>query len=235
MTPKSSKTNGTKALTGAVLIIGVSALFYGGYSIAQQVITPFTAPVPTGIDLSELAPKTEEEELEALKLADSDQDTLSDYDEIHIYNTSPYIRDTDSDGFSDAQEIAEGSDPTCPPGGDCFGIRLVTPETKISDLFPQFSDSTISLKEKTLTEFRQIILDQGFDEEKLKEVSDEELLVILEETLKFQDEESSNETTGISDVDLNEVRLFLIELGVPEDEVYSLSNVEVEQILATFE
>lgn len=48
------------------------------------------------------------------KLIDTDDDGLSDYDEIHIYYTDPLKADTDGDGFSDGDEIAHGFSPLQP-------------------------------------------------------------------------------------------------------------------------
>ena len=45
---------------------------------------------------------------------DSDNDGLTDREEIEVYFTNPYKEDTDGDGFDDGQEIAEGFDPTDP-------------------------------------------------------------------------------------------------------------------------
>ena len=42
---------------------------------------------------------------------DYDQDGLLDIDEINTHNTDPYLEDTDSDGFSDLEEIQNGTDP----------------------------------------------------------------------------------------------------------------------------
>jgi hypothetical protein len=42
---------------------------------------------------------------------DSDNDGLSDYDEIHVYGTDPYKADTDGDGRSDGEEVLAGTDP----------------------------------------------------------------------------------------------------------------------------
>ena len=42
---------------------------------------------------------------------DSDEDTLSDWDEINIYGTSPINHDTDNDGISDGTEVVNGLDP----------------------------------------------------------------------------------------------------------------------------
>lgn len=43
---------------------------------------------------------------------DSDQDKVSDYDEVNIYATNPFLADSDNDGFIDGVEILRGYDPT---------------------------------------------------------------------------------------------------------------------------
>ncbi len=43
---------------------------------------------------------------------DSDKDGVSNYDEVAIYKTDPFLSDTDSDGFGDAAEILSGYNPT---------------------------------------------------------------------------------------------------------------------------
>jgi hypothetical protein len=45
-------------------------------------------------------------------LNDSDQDGISDYDEINIYHTDPFNADTDGDGFIDGAEVLNNFDPT---------------------------------------------------------------------------------------------------------------------------
>lgn len=44
-------------------------------------------------------------------LPDTDEDGLSDADEIQLYGTDPLLKDTDSDGVSDAREIELGTNP----------------------------------------------------------------------------------------------------------------------------
>lgn len=216
-------------------IVGAVALGYGGYSIMQSIRAPFNSTGLTPGQLLALMPQTQEQQEADQKAKDTDGDTLNDYDEINLYGTSPYLVDSDSDGISDAAEVKAGTDPNCAKGQDCQGIRLVTPDTKISDLFPQFSGSDTTLKDKTIQEFRQLLLDQGYDKAKLDAIDNDTLLIILEESLKLQDQGSATSTPAEpAALDLDQTRLFFISLGVPKEEVYSMSNQELEDLLKTF-
>ena len=42
---------------------------------------------------------------------DSDRDGVSDYDEVNIYTTDPFVADSDKDGFTDGAEVLAGYDP----------------------------------------------------------------------------------------------------------------------------
>ena len=43
---------------------------------------------------------------------DSDNDGITDYDEVTLYKTDPFVADSDNDGFIDGAEILNGYDPT---------------------------------------------------------------------------------------------------------------------------
>ncbi|NQU99120.1 MAG: cupredoxin domain-containing protein [Parcubacteria group bacterium] len=46
-----------------------------------------------------------------LKVTDTDNDGLNDYEEVMTYDTNPNLKDTDKDGFTDKQEIDRGFNP----------------------------------------------------------------------------------------------------------------------------
>jgi len=54
-----------------------------------------------------------------MMLLDTDQDGLSDYEELYVFNTSPYLDDSDSDGLLDGAEVKNSTDPNCPQGQNC--------------------------------------------------------------------------------------------------------------------
>ena len=43
---------------------------------------------------------------------DSDSDEISDYDEVNLYKTNPFVADTDGDGYIDSSEITLGYNPS---------------------------------------------------------------------------------------------------------------------------
>lgn len=84
----------------------------------------FGARLKAPFGLKPAAPQQDASQLEAqsllrLKITDTDKDGLSDYDELYLYKTSPYIPDSDSDGYPDEEEVRTGNDPNCPKGNDC--------------------------------------------------------------------------------------------------------------------
>ena len=63
-------------------------------------------PTPDG-----LSNKEEHDNETDPEIADTDADTLTDYEEVHTHDTSPILADTDRDGQGDGYEVAMGLDP----------------------------------------------------------------------------------------------------------------------------
>ncbi|MGB5326390.1 MAG: thrombospondin type 3 repeat-containing protein [Pseudomonadales bacterium] len=62
-------------------------------------------------------------------LADTDADSLTDYEEVYTFSTSPILVDTDGDGLTDPEEIAVGRDPTV------YDTQIPLPQWALALLF----------------------------------------------------------------------------------------------------
>lgn len=130
-------------------------------------------------------------ELEALKKADTDGDGLSDYNELYAYHSSPYMRDTDSDGIHDGEEVRKGTSPTCQEGKDCM-FNPIAAVANTSSTVPQAAtsesetptpagDQKIDLNALTPQELREALIESGMPEDQLAGVSDEDLMKLVKQ------------------------------------------------------
>jgi len=188
--PKPQK---TAVISLTILAVAVVVLWFWQFHV--RLTGPFSVPAGSeedntvAIDSSQL---------------DSDNDGLSDYDEVNVYGTSPYLEDSDSDGLSDAQEIANGSDPNCPEGQNCQAAsQIAAPATTTSAETSVTSDaSAVSGDEEAALEailsgqldaasLRQLLIANGADQEALSQISDEDLMASYQQTLQNQANQSS--------------------------------------------
>ncbi len=135
-----------------------------------------------------------------LKVLDTDNDGLSDWQELNVYGTSPYLADSDSDGLSDSAEISGGSDPNCPKGRECGSGGLLNKppvDSLLAPALPASEPSAPAAPESALTpedqqalqalspqDVRELLRQGGVSEEDLQGASDEDLRQLLEETIK---------------------------------------------------
>jgi len=179
--------NQRKASAAFLVIFGVVIIFLGVRSIVRTVKAPFDLPI------FEEGPTAEEIFNRELAKKDTDSDGLSDYDELNLYRTSPYLEDSDSDGETDKEEIAKGGDPNCPGSENCGGAIISnssggsqTGSASIpSNTAPQdFSALKGVLPENpTAEEVRELLRGAGISEEDINKLSDEELVKLYKQTL----------------------------------------------------
>ncbi len=96
-----------------MLVFAILAVGLGMLQLRNTVYGPFA---PSG-KLADNTLVTDEQA--QLKAVDTDHDSLTDYDELYVYSTSPYLPDSDSDKVNDAEEIAKGTNPLCAEGKTC--------------------------------------------------------------------------------------------------------------------
>src|SRR3989344_2262751 len=96
-------------LAAAVLFFGFGGALVGLAKVRSNIFVKPEVVENKALKLS--ADGNIDPDLLGLSKKDSDQDGLSDYDELYLYGTSPYLPDSDSDGVSDKREIATGADP----------------------------------------------------------------------------------------------------------------------------
>lgn len=147
---------------------------------------------------------------EKLKQLDTDNDGLSDFEELNFYMTSPYLEDTDGDGISDKDEIEAGTDPNCAPGQNCNrldvvassdnGLQRALEKLQIEN-DPGFYSETKPVDNTNIdgvaleailqgnispSDLRKLLRESGMEEDMLESFSDEELLKLYNETLAEQ-------------------------------------------------
>lgn len=103
---------------GVVAVIGVATLIFSFLNVRKTISDPFYRD-PSKLGSFKTSSQLEDERLAKLKTADTDGDGLTDYDELYVFRTSPFLEDSDSDGDADGKEIVAGTDPNCPKGKSC--------------------------------------------------------------------------------------------------------------------
>lgn len=147
-----------------------------------------------------------------LRSKDTDGDALSDWDELNMYKTSPYLPDSDSDKINDREEIQNGTDPNCPTGQVC-GSATQTNNSELSNpdftnilnggttptVAPQTNSSnntgSLTAEEKEAMRkilgttndpatLRQFLLQAGADKTYIDSISDADLQKVINEILQ---------------------------------------------------
>jgi hypothetical protein len=109
------------------LVIGLATFVLGIIRIRKTIALPFVRRTDIVYKSDE---QLEQERIAKLKGQDTDSDGLSDYDELYVFRTSPFLADSDSDGIPDGVEVQQGTDPNCPKGSTCRSPSLGSDQTQ---------------------------------------------------------------------------------------------------------
>ncbi len=183
-----------KIIFGSILGIGVAALAFGVVAFFQGLKSPFLPPVANQTNTQ--VAETNTASLESLKTKDTDGDGLSDYDELYVYHTSPYLADSDSDGISDKDEIARGTDPNCPEGKTCrqpVNTANSNAQTNSGNVNQTAVTDTVPLD--TL---RKALKDAGAPQTVIDNLTDADLLNLYSQTVAESNTTNANAATNTS-------------------------------------
>ncbi len=209
MTQTSPSKSHEKIALVVFLLIGITTAVLAYAQIKRSIWVPFVRKPITYKSSDEL----EQEQMDRLKTEDTDKDGLSDYDELYVFHTSPFLADSDSDGTNDGTEVAAGADPNCPKGKICRQVVVsgtastnaapateqppapaptaTAQERSMQAIITTFGDPTLLTKEKITTkldamssvELRSFITELGIPEDALAKADDATLRKLVEDTL----------------------------------------------------
>lgn len=174
---------------GVVVFLAAASIVLGAIQISRTIKAPFL-PKTSGQTLSDLS--SEDERKEEMKKIDTDKDGLSDYDETYIYNTSPFIEDSDSDSLPDKTEVLSGEDPNCPKGRVCFAPQVATSTPEAGNISAESQPPLTAISELleaakkpgASADIRKQLEAGGLSKTLLDDLSDQELQKLYAETLK---------------------------------------------------
>lgn len=174
-----------------VLIMGLLGLGLGVYQWRGSFKTAFATQIGT----FKTPDQIEQERIDATKNKDTDNDTLTDFEETYVYKTSPYLDDSDSDGKKDQEELKSGDDPNCPEGKTCSVAAGSLSQTAVASSTSQVeSDALKQLFNPTPEQIRAMLIQNGVKESDLKTVDDATLVSLYQQSLKEVQDASQKNT-----------------------------------------
>jgi hypothetical protein len=189
------------ALVG-LTFFGICLISIWAFNLNNEISNPLKIKVSASDNAASATTVSSDDKL---KRQDTDGDGLSDYDELNVYHTSPYLADSDSDGIPDGVEVKNSTDPNCPKGKDCSAAGLVAaPVSTSTDISAPGStdtsnsgstdlNSTATASSSTdnannallsgkldATTLRQVLIKSGVNKSSLDKISDADLLKAYE-------------------------------------------------------
>ncbi len=230
--------NGEKWLARVVLFFGFFGIIFGFFHFRNQIRNPYLrAKSP------QISQQNVNQDLLGLSQKDTDSDGLSDYEELYIYGSSPYLEDSDSDGINDQKEIASGSDPNCPQGQNCLSFQDLGTQgsqEEASGLIPSLGalGNLFGGTSGDATQLRELLSQAGMSEEVLSSFTDEELLAAYQDVLTQSGGSTGQSektvtlpTTNIEELTPQQIRQLLKESGIDEQTLNKISDEELMQLV----
>lgn len=185
----------------------------------------------------------EAKEIALLQTRDTDGDSLNDFEETYAYGTSPYLTDSDSDTVSDADELAQQTNPNCPQGQDCEQVRVggdgttTDAEAAFSNFKPSDLIKVSESGDVDTEEIRKQLIEAGVPEDVVNETDDETLVKLFNETVEQTGGSTTNtieqvkaEAEALKKLSTQEKRNLLVEAGVNSSDINALTEDQLNQL-----
>jgi hypothetical protein len=160
---------------------------------------------------------------EELKKKDTDGDGLNDFEEINVYDTSPYLADSDSDGVSDFEEIKAGEDPNCPRGQECFR------NTNNANI----ANNANNADTITPAQLRKLLVSSGqLTQEQVDQVDDKTLMDVYKESIEKTSQTTQTSQTIVDPAALTpaQIKQLLIEQGIDEETLSQVDDATLKRL-----
>ena len=227
-----SQKSNNNLLISILIVLGISAVFLSYFQIRGAIYAPF-------IRSPKLSEINRQEILYDLTFQDTDQDGLTDFDERFVYLTSIYISDSDSDTFSDKEEVEAGSDPLDPKSTPYFQINKgesLDQEGFLEQTFPSPQELEDN-QEITAEEIKDLLINQaGLSQNIVDKFDDKTLIKMYNETKEDTGIDLKNlpapkgQAGQFSDLDINTLRQLLIDSGVTVETLEQVSDQDLESL-----
>ncbi len=171
---------------------------------------------------------------------DTDHDGLSDFQEQYVYKTSPYLADSDSDGFSDSEEVAAKSNPLDP---ESTPLNKKITEVNLEKTFAALQQNQeLNQTEVTPQQVRDLLINQGhWDKETVDKIDDKTLIQYYNETKKETGinpqnlgqntaPTTSQDLAGLENLSPQEIRQLLISGGMNQDLLNKIDDQTLQTI-----
>ncbi|MFH1207189.1 MAG: hypothetical protein V1668_01115 [Patescibacteria group bacterium] len=175
--------------------------------------------------------------LESLRTKDTDKDGISDYDELYVFQTSPYLSDSDGDGIDDKKEIDQTTDPNCPKDKTCSRQAA---DTNANSAMNATADLTNGLltdgTDLTAEQLRAVLRDSGVSETELGQVDDATLMQWYQQVLAEEEGTTNINTVTNSTTSTTNNTVNINAIGTNQTVTYEdLKNLSIADIRSLLE
>ncbi len=228
-----------------IMISGVAQIRSGLFShdrVANAIREKLSALQEQGADRY-LSNTSEGENLSALQEKDTDGDSLSDFEELYVHATSPYLADSDSDTVTDQEELAAGTNPNCPEGQACYAqesssaTTATAAEQAFADLNPAQLGIDSSTGEIDPEELRKKLLEYGVPKDVLDQTDDATLLQLFKEAISGGSVQGTNPLSAIEQqaeavrqLSLDEKKQLLVQSGLDSATINGLDEETINEL-----